>query len=937
MTNQRKSYIVSIFVILALAFGVILISQSLMARVDPKLERMIVDDNGVLLTVPLPSDDISLQKTGRTPSTPGLPAIKGTSPDATDPRTTDEAATSAENGGDTYATATVIAALPYVDAGTTVGATSDYSASCGSDGAGDVVYAYTATFTGSLLASTCNSGSPSNIDSKLWVVKAIDSSSVACNDDDAYNGGCMIGNGYASTLIADVVAGETYYIVVGAYGAGSETAFQLRVARINGAVGQSGFQPLTITFPAANSSATYAIDLSAPTVQGCSAFTTNVNSRSLFFSFLAPKNGMYTFSWCDDGVVPIGASSYTTIAMPVGRGNGTYYSGYYYDYAAYYAGYGCQDAGAFELIDYPIAEGIRAPFFEILTRLGEGLQGTLTVTWTDLPMVNDDCADAIDLGIGTTATTFGHNLGATLDGPAIDLCSPADPSEVCADVWYVWQADVDGYARFDMCAGGTDNKMWVYAGDQCLSTNPREAANGGCSDDGCGVGGGAPFGEIACHAGDRFLIRVAGWYIAGDATYGNCAQYGMGVFYIQCEVFPTSIRPVNDNCTALVPTVLTNGTLLQIPGQTNKWAGWDCLPTLNNVVMECNTWHAITVPFCADTLEVNFCGTLDGTRSTFNPPYNLAPIMTGCPCSGDYVTIYANNAILATAWCTAEGFDATHDGNATWLYRTLIPGDYYFPVARSAARMGVYVFDYQINFKATSGACVYCAATANLSACPPVAGATYIDRVSLANMVNPPLPTGSGCHAYQDFTAVTAKVYKGFPYTLTVRYGRQGGGALGATDSCDVWIDWNQNSGLAANQTETSERTRLVRVGQDVVCSFTVPLTAYKPLEGATGSTLMRVRLANTNDGSNAACGTKVWGEVEDYTLIVADLECGDFNVDGTLDAADIAFLRNYYFGSGAAPDIWQRGDIDGDGAITIADIIALSDAAYRSGPLNCL
>jgi hypothetical protein len=81
-------------------------------------------------------------------------------------------------------------------------------------------------------------------------------------------------------------------------------------------------------------------------------------------------------------------------------------------------------------------------------------------------------------------------------------------------------------------------------------------------------------------------------------------------------------------------------------------------------------------------------------------------------------------------------------------------------------------------------------------------------------------------------------------------------------------------------------------------------------------------------------------GEVEDFVVEVADLECGDFDMSGGLpDAADIAFLRAWYFGyvGADAPDIWQRADIDGDGAITIADLIALADAAYREGPLVCI
>ena len=475
---------------------------------------------------------------------------------------------------------------------------------------------------------------------------------------------------------------------------------------------------------------------------------------------------------------------YTAIANPAcGLG--------FYDFVRSAETAACVDDGPY-VIEMVMVGGT-TKLVEVMSRVCEStpLKGTLAVAWSPLPLTNDDCADAIDLATGPTGDVFGHNLGATLDGPGIDMCSPADPSEVCADVWYVWEADATGFARFDMCASDNDNKLFVYAGDECLSANPRETVRGGCSDDGCGVSGGGGFGEVACVAGDRFLVRIAGWYIEGDDTYGNCQASGMGTFFINCEVFPTSIRPANDDCVSLVPDVLTNAVTLQIPNQSNEWGGWDCLPTLNNIVFEQNVWHAVTLPFCADTLEVNFCGSPQTASGGYGGAFSFAPLFTGCPCSGAYVIINAN-ARLAQYRCVRDGLPATANGQRVGLWRQLIPGDYYTRSrVPNSGHSDNYFFDYQINFRATEGPCVYCNATANVNSCPPVAGATWIDRVTFSNLVNPVAPTTSGCHAYENFTALTpAKVYRGFPYTMTVRYGRTGGGALVVLDSCDVWVDW---------------------------------------------------------------------------------------------------------------------------------------------------
>ena len=96
--------------------------------------------------------------------------------------------------------------------------------------------------------------------------------------------------------------------------------------------------------------------------------------------------------------------------------------------------------------------------------------------------------------------------------------------------------------------------------------------------------------------------------------------------------------------------------------------------------------------------------------------------------------------------------------------------------------------------------------------------------------------------------------------------------------------------------------------------------------------------MASDADGMNVPCGEKVWGEVEDFMIELSDLECGDFDdpPDG-LDAGDIDFLWQWYLGLGPAPDYWQRADSDGDGVITIADIIVLVDAAYHGGVLDCM
>lgn len=113
-------------------------------------------------------------------------------------------------GGDTIATATVIAGLPYSDDGTTAGFTDDYDGMCGYDaGAPDVVYQLVAP-EGVTAVSLSLCGS--DYDTVLYVLDA-DLRPISCNDD--YCGLC------SQLDHVPLTPGETYYIVVDGYGLAS--------------------------------------------------------------------------------------------------------------------------------------------------------------------------------------------------------------------------------------------------------------------------------------------------------------------------------------------------------------------------------------------------------------------------------------------------------------------------------------------------------------------------------------------------------------------------------------------------------------------------------------------------------------------------------------------------------------------------------------------
>lgn len=122
----------------------------------------------------------------------------------------------------------------------------------------------------------------------------------------------------------------------------------------------------------------------------------------------------------------------------------------------------------------------------------------------------------------------------------------------------------------------------------------------------------------------------------------------------------------------------------------------------------------------------------------------------------------------------------------------------------------------------------------------------WIARITTGSIDN-----ASGSKGYSDFTHLSTNATRGstynikfspgyffFPYSETWRY----------------WIDYNQNGAFEANELIDEGRGRYNMVG-----TYTIPASAK------TGPT--RMRIAMSDRGTPAPCGTLSYGEVEDYTI----------------------------------------------------------------------
>jgi len=128
-------------------------------------------------------------------------------------------------------------------------------------------------------------------------------------------------------------------------------------------------------------------------------------------------------------------------------------------------------------------------------------------------------------------------------------------------------------------------------------------------------------------------------------------------------------------------------------------------------------------------------------------------------------------------------------------------------------------------------------------------GDEYIHAITMGNLHNT-----SASDNYSDFTTMFANITttQSYPIEIQVKNYYEG-------DQCKVWIDWNQNSMF---DEEAIELTNSDNLGK-----FTGIINA--PKGSKQGITRMRVRLANIGD-LDAYNNTK-YGEVEDYTILIAD------------------------------------------------------------------
>ena len=215
------------------------------------------------------------------------------------------------------------------------------------------------------------------------------------------------------------------------------------------------------------------------------------------------------------------------------------------------------------------------------------------------PPANDECADAIDVGLGVTE---GTTVDATTSGPDSPLtCSTSAGPTMNNDVWYRWTAPANGFFTMGLCGATFDSRLTIWNSAVCPTASTPVAA---CSDDQCGDD---PFvSNTLILEGQTVLIQI-----------GSSADE-VGTFSLDVDFTEITNPPANDSCSSA--QVVTEGTTsFDNFDATDSGFGdpLSCASTTGPDVFA-DVWFEWTAT-CTGFTTISTCGTeFDSRISIFN-------------------------------------------------------------------------------------------------------------------------------------------------------------------------------------------------------------------------------------------------------------------------------------------------------------------------------
>jgi len=744
-----------------------------------------------------------------------------------------EVASEARVGGDTCADAFVITAIPFTDSGNTCSYSNNYDEVCPYTGstAADVVYAYTPAVNEVLEITLCVG--PTAYDSKLYVYEDTCPGLVmGCNDDSCSSPAY---SSWVSRLASVAVsAGHTYYIVVDGYGS---SCGQYYIDVLPGApvptcpegslFGQRPALPED-AWGAYTSAVTSAFDYTV--YENFSGVTEQIGDvhwwgLPLYFdpyygwSPCDVSNLTFEIKFYQDAGGMPGAQTAAYMVTPTAVDTGYNYAGY----EMYYF--------SVDLVPCSLQSDGWISIKSLIN------SADCAFLWMNSPVGDFVSYQAS----GGTLNPLGDNLAFCLTGGE---CPP-----------------VYGACCLDWIPECTDNVL----GTDCLALGGRFAMDTLCADlsPACGQLTGA-----CCHPDGTCDIT----------TQAECADNWLGPYTVCSQCPCIVICPPNSVEEPEPCGADTDGGCNAVPvafapiecGQTvcgSAWADtqlrdtdWYQLTTTGDTIF---TWTAEAefpvLIFIIAGAGPDDCSSYSIIASASAAECTPVTIATGCVPAGTY-WFWVGPSEWGNYPCTLD------------YYATLTCEPCYLPKGACCLPAGTCVPNQTIEQCTNLGGLWQ----GDLVPCDPnpcvpfycPAGALYCDeyisRVQLETIDNPSY-CGSG--QYEDYTYLVADVAYGAGSLLTVTNGNP----IWTGDICAVWVDWNQDLDFY----DAGELIGTVNGVGPYNFTITPPMTATP------GPTRLRIRIDYANSNPSP-CGTTTYGEVEDYTVNVREVEGACCHLDDT-------------------------------------------------------
>ena len=464
-------------------------------------------------------------------------------------------------------------------------------------------------------------------------------------------------------------------------------------------------------------------------------------------------------------------------------------------------------------------------------------------------------------GIGTSALACKNNYITVVIAQA--MCSAPFSTKLATGNLYSSGGPAGGYGQNENC---------IFSIDACADStflNVTSATFGTAAVDrfeiyeGDYIPGKTPVAQFI--GGTTYnnlpqLIRVKGKMTVREITDGT-ANNGQGIkanWYITAGNFPAPTGTIiGSNDAYVCPQGIYNfySSSFRDPSYLYEW-DFDNDGLTDMTGMDGYFSFAAAGP---DTIKLKVKGC--GGNALFTKFVNI--ISPSKPTAA-----FNTNLFIATNIDTVQLNDATTGGVTSWKWTITGPGPVLFVggtnnTSRNPRLMGNVTGTYTVKLVVTNCSGSDSVTVSNyfkiLSYCIPTAGNLLADLSisnfqmgSINNTISTPAP---GTVAYRDFTQTTFSfVDRGasYPFSITRAANNNAAGIR-------IWVDWNQD-GSFDPITELAAST--ITGNMNWSSSIATPKTA------ALGGTRLRIGVS-FNNMNNTPCGANMYGEFQDYRLIV--------------------------------------------------------------------